>query len=69
MTGLWLALLGRGWELVAVGFLMIAVAAIILGPGDDYSCAPAREEDDGEEIPYDPDRQRDWDIADRMEAM
>lgn len=29
---------------------------------------PADFEDDGEEHPYDPDRQRDWEIADEMGA-
>lgn len=27
------------------------------------------DEDEGEAHPYDPDRQRDWDIADQMEAL
>lgn len=69
MSGLWLDLLGRGWELIVIGFVLIVGAAIVLGDGDDYSCAPVDDEDDGEEIPEDPDRDRDWRIADEMEAL
>ncbi len=68
MTGLWLDLLGRAWQLVAAGFVCAVFVGIVAGPGDDYSCAPA-EDDEGEQIPEDPDRERDWDIADAQEAM
>lgn len=66
MTAWWLDLLARGWELIVVGFILIVGAAIWVGPGDDYSCAPS---EDDEEFPEDPDRDRDWQIADEMGAM
>ncbi|MGV9540872.1 hypothetical protein ACWDSF_06065 [Nocardia beijingensis] len=60
-------LFAYAWELIAAGFIAGVLACIWLGQGRDYSGAPV--EDDGEEIPYDPDRERDWDIADQMEAL
>lgn len=39
-------------------------------PGEDCpTCYGSGEDPDDEWLPYDPDRQRDWDIADRLEAM
>lgn len=69
MTGLWLDLLGYGWELVVIGFILAVGIAIWVGPGDEYSGAPVDDDDEGEELPYDPDRERDWRIADEMEAL
>lgn len=48
-------LLGRGWELAAAA----VPAAVWLLPGPD----------DGEEFPEDPDRARDWALADEMEVL
>lgn len=63
MKGMWMALLGYGWQLVAAGVLAGVVIAIV-GQPRDYSCAPV--EDEGEEVPEDPDRERDWQIADDL---
>lgn len=46
MSGLWIDLLGRAWQLIAAGVLLAVIVAICLGPGDDYSCAPTDEDED-----------------------
>ncbi|MFE7799062.1 hypothetical protein [Nocardia sp. NPDC057440] len=69
MTPWWIDLLGVAWKLAAAGFISAVVIGLWTGPGDEYSGAPAEAEDDGEQHPYDPDLQRDWDIADRMGAL
>lgn len=56
-------LAARAWELITAGVLLLVVVGLFAGAG-----APSDPED-GEEVPYDPDRERDWDIADQMEAM
>ncbi|MFG1794238.1 hypothetical protein [Nocardia sp. NPDC049149] len=68
MKGLLLELLGDAWKTVAAGVLAFVLIAIVGQRHDDgYSCAPV--EDDGEDVPEDPDRQRDWQIADDMGVM
>lgn len=60
-------LLGDAWKTVAAGAVALAIVAIVgQRRDDDYSCAPA---EDDEEIPEDPDRERDWEIADDMGVM
>lgn len=46
MSGLWLDLLGRAWQLIAAGFICAVVVGIWAGPGDEYSCAPTEDEAD-----------------------
>jgi hypothetical protein len=48
VTSFWEDLLGGTWELVTAGFIGLVLVGIWLGPGEDYSGAPA--EDAGEEF-------------------
>ncbi|WP_454199520.1 hypothetical protein [Nocardia sp. Marseille-Q1738] len=52
----------------ALGFLLLVFVAILAGVPREYSGAPVENEDDGEEIPEDPDRARDWEYADEIGA-
>ncbi|MEV6432888.1 hypothetical protein [Nocardia sp. NPDC051463] len=58
MTPWWIDLLGYGWELVVVGLFLSVLAYFWTRPGEEYSGAPATEDDDP--IDEDPD---DWDRA------
>lgn len=50
MNGMWLELLGDAWKTVAAGVLAGVLVAIIgQRRDDDYSCAPAGD-DDAEQI-------------------
>ncbi|WP_306365495.1 hypothetical protein [Nocardia sp. CC227C] len=68
MTPAWWDVLGRGWQLMAAGFLLWALVGIVAGPGEEYSCAPADpdDEDDADDLVGDAwDRGHDRWVADR----
>lgn len=54
-------------------YLLGSVAWYLLANIHPFEAPPPTEDEEdaneGEENPYDPDRQRDWDIADQMEAL
>lgn len=54
-----LDLFARALVLGGLGFLLLAFIAIVAGPGGD----------EDEEFPEDPDRARDWAVADEMEVL
>lgn len=62
-------LLARAWELITIGVLLGVGICAVAGLPHEFSGAPAEPEDDGEEIPYDPDRFGDWQYADEVEAL
>lgn len=63
MTGIWRDVLGRGWEVVAAGVVLLVMIAIWTQPRE-YSCAPADLEDETDEG-AEWDRARDRDIDER----
>lgn len=52
-------------ELVMAGLVLAVLIGVGAGLDAEFSCAPA---DDDEDVPEDPDRERDYRIADEMGA-
>lgn len=58
-----LHLLANALEWIVAGLVLATILGVVAGTGDEYSCAPVESDDDGEDVPPDPDLQRDYDIA------
>ncbi|MCM6776242.1 hypothetical protein NDR87_18890 [Nocardia sp. CDC159] len=70
MSGLWLPLLGWVTASVIGAVLLVALIAIVTQPRDgEYSCGSVDLDEDGQDVPEDPDRARDWRIADDLGAL
>jgi hypothetical protein len=64
-----LEIFARALTLGGVGFLLLVFVAVVAGVPGEYSGAPVEpDEDDGEDVPFDPDRARDWEYADEIGA-
>lgn len=60
MTMYMLDLIADALELVIAGLVALVILGVTCGTGAEFSCAPV---DDDEDVPDDPDRWRDYDIA------
>lgn len=64
-----LTLLANSLELFRAGLVLAVIIWVATSPGDDYSCAPVDSDEEGEDVPDDPDRWSDYDRADEAGVL